>query len=999
MTPGRSRASLALDTPATARKAWAIPFDAGSSPRAPSEVTEVRRHGRLHHSRPPLAKQQLLLVDADPRSVRVLEVSLKKAGFSVTTASDGQDALSKIAFSTPDLVLTDTRLPRLDGYELVRKLKDNPEHAAIPVVFLTSQKSIEDKIRGLELGVEDYLTKPIFVRELIARVNLLLAKRTHQSLATNTPNGRRTRLSGDLEDMGVVDLLQTFEVGRKSGVARIESSGRIAVVYFRDGKVVDAELGRLCGEEAVYRSLIWSAGTFEVEFCPVDRKDTIPTSTQGLLMEGMRRLDEWGRLLEQLPPLETTFEVDHEQLVDRLNEIPDELNGILRLFDGRRTLMEVVDNSPFEDLSTLSTVTKLYFEGLLVICEAPTEPVDDIVVPSLDLEGEGRTARSDSSLDVVPGQRESGAPLSWRPSAPPVSPSMHALISEPSISRPPNHEEERLLSPATPPPSAPPEDSEALPPPPPQPTEPVELDSAALVSEAPDAVSLAPAVSEGRRGNVIPFPGPRTSAPPAAPVNPGAFESDLPQEDGVAARDLGGSGAWFDRSAAGDDTTASDATASDAGDGEESGEDAPFSDEPLRPSRAIEVRELEPFALETAKEDRHPSGEVASSSRREPCEGEEDGPPLRLRKPRSGPRSDEGDLRTAAVRPEHGPSTGAGPRGAPVESGLRSSEVATSAQDDDTDGRESALAMKDVAPGRDDGALRLGQVTSALSPSHEALSSDGGSHEATTQETSSQEATTQETTTQEPSAPEADFFSEGDAGEYDGGPAHFEQQQEVLQALEREVYEERRSTRPPANVLEARRQRHTRLVWSVVGVSAAVAALGLIWGALEGGDGAAAVTPSVQGADPAPAPAPAPAPPPVLDAPAPLPEALEDDPVRAEFPEDPVDSEVTADAAPAEGVTAPAVPHESARPPAGRTESAARSPQERPPARVAPPAPRPERTPSASASSSTRPGATAAGAATPGTTSPAPAPAPSATSPTPAPAPPGQPPSAAFPLD
>ena len=91
-----------------------------------------------------MAKKQLLLVDADPRSVRVLEVSLKNGGYSVTTAGDGQDALAKIELSAPDLILTDTRLPRLDGYELVRRVKAHPEYAAIPVVFLTSQRSIED---------------------------------------------------------------------------------------------------------------------------------------------------------------------------------------------------------------------------------------------------------------------------------------------------------------------------------------------------------------------------------------------------------------------------------------------------------------------------------------------------------------------------------------------------------------------------------------------------------------------------------------------------------------------------------------------------------------------------------------------------------------------------------------------------------------------------------------------------------------------------------------
>ncbi|HKY38301.1 MAG TPA: response regulator [Polyangiaceae bacterium] len=383
-----------------------------------------------------MAKKQLLLVDADPRSVRVLEVSLKKSGYSVTTASDGADALAKIDFSAPDLILSDTRLPRLDGYELVRRMKDRPEHAQIPVVFLTSQKSIEDKIRGLELGVEDYLTKPIFVRELIARVNLLLARRTQERMATAVPMSRRTRLSGSLEDMGVVDLLQTFEISRKTGVGKIGDGRREARIYFRDGKVVDAELGRLRGEEAVYRALIWNSGHFEVEFCPIDREDIIPTSTQGLLMEGMRRVDEWGRLLEQLPPLATIFEVDHEQLVERLNEIPDDLNGILKLFDGKRTLLDVVDDSPFEDLSTLSTITKLFFEGLLVVSHAA--PDDDVVPSEVDGGASARPERFSISTaaeeDVVPEYTseprlpaEPSAP-SWRPSAPPL-----ALPGEPSV--------------------------------------------------------------------------------------------------------------------------------------------------------------------------------------------------------------------------------------------------------------------------------------------------------------------------------------------------------------------------------------------------------------------------------------------------------------------------------------------------------------------------------------------------------------------------------------
>ncbi|HEY5956940.1 MAG TPA: hypothetical protein VIV60_10325, partial [Polyangiaceae bacterium] len=157
--------------------------------------------------------------------------------------------------------------------------------------------------------------------------------------------------------------------------------------------------------------------------------DIIPTSTQGLLMEGMRRVDEWGRMLEQLPPLATIFDVDHQQLLERLGEIPDELNGILRLFDGGRTLADVVDDSPFEDLSTLSNISKLYFEGILVVTEAALGDHSLGAARQSDA-GELTPAQAAERLEedmLVPGRELSEPRLgaaqavsSWRPSAPPV---------------------------------------------------------------------------------------------------------------------------------------------------------------------------------------------------------------------------------------------------------------------------------------------------------------------------------------------------------------------------------------------------------------------------------------------------------------------------------------------------------------------------------------------------------------------------------------------------
>jgi CheY-like chemotaxis protein len=318
-----------------------------------------------------LAKQHLLLVDGDPKSLRVMEVSLRKAGFTVTTAVHGKDALERCEVSQPDLILSDTKMPEMDGFELCRRLKQDERFRGTPFIFLTGQKSVEYKVKGLELGVEDYLTKPIYIKEIVTRVKILLEKKERERLEKKD---LRASFSGSLADMGVVDLVQTLEMGKKSGALHLTSPAGSAVVYFRDGRVLDCEMGKLTGESAFYRLLNWQEGEFAIEFRSIEREERIPFSTQGLLMEGMRRIDEWGRIVEQLPALDKVFELDYWLLADRLAEIPDDVNTLLRLFDGRRSLGRIIEEADYDDLAAAGVLSRLYFEKIIREVELPGLP-------------------------------------------------------------------------------------------------------------------------------------------------------------------------------------------------------------------------------------------------------------------------------------------------------------------------------------------------------------------------------------------------------------------------------------------------------------------------------------------------------------------------------------------------------------------------------------------------------------------------------------------------
>lgn len=331
-----------------------------------------------------MARQNLLIVDGDARNRRVLEVSLRKAGFSITAASTGEEALEYLEHAEPDLLISDTRLPGLDGFGLCTAMKEHERWRQIPFIFLTSDKSVEDKVRGLELGIEDYLTKPIYIKEITTRVTMLLQRKQHERLERR--DTARTKFTGRLADMAVVDLLQTIEISRKSGVISFMTALGDATVWFRDGSVIDAQMGRLQGEAAIYRLLSLGDGEFELEFKAINRGQQIHANTQALLMEGMRRVDEWGRLLEQLPPLDAVLVVEASAYAERRDSLSPENSAVLKRFDGRRNILEVVDDSGIDDLDALGAISQFFFEGLLAPAEENHAVGTDPLPAGLSLE-------------------------------------------------------------------------------------------------------------------------------------------------------------------------------------------------------------------------------------------------------------------------------------------------------------------------------------------------------------------------------------------------------------------------------------------------------------------------------------------------------------------------------------------------------------------------------------------------------------------------------------
>lgn len=234
---------------------------------------------------------KLLLVDDNPMVLAMLKHALASLA-KVTTASDAADALLKAVDDVPDLLVCDYRMPGMDGRQLVEKLKSRPATANFTTVLMASKADIAERLSPQD-AADDYLEKPFFVKEATRRVKRMIDRIALEKMAKTAPSDGVVR--GNLSQMNVIDLMQSLEMGRKSCRISLSNENDKCEVFFVEGQVKHATYGSLVGDEAVFKVLRWTGGNFELDFEGKTDKETTQLNTQGLLMEGLRLLDESTR--------------------------------------------------------------------------------------------------------------------------------------------------------------------------------------------------------------------------------------------------------------------------------------------------------------------------------------------------------------------------------------------------------------------------------------------------------------------------------------------------------------------------------------------------------------------------------------------------------------------------------------------------------------------------------------------------------------------------------
>jgi len=237
---------------------------------------------------------KLLLAEDNPM-VRDLVAKGLEHFCEVLIANDGADALLKVIDEPPDVILCDYNMPGLNGRQLFEKLRSREATRHIPFVFMASRSDIEERLRPLIEGAEDFIAKPFLLKDLVRSAKKIVDRLLLEKLQKQA--SRPGVIQGRLEEMSMVDLMQSLEMGQKSCRLQVQKGIEKAELYFASGQCRDAKLGNLAGDDAVYKIILWTEGEFEIDFNAANASTATTTtrSTTGLLMEAMRLMDEANR--------------------------------------------------------------------------------------------------------------------------------------------------------------------------------------------------------------------------------------------------------------------------------------------------------------------------------------------------------------------------------------------------------------------------------------------------------------------------------------------------------------------------------------------------------------------------------------------------------------------------------------------------------------------------------------------------------------------------------
>jgi FixJ family two-component response regulator len=303
------------------------------------------------------ATQSTILFAGDDPALSDLFRRFKEQDFAVGHAAEGNVALQKALELKPALVVIDVGLRSIPAPRFAQILRTNRQGNDLAIVFVGEEN---EEIEGFVRHRDAFFARPLNLSQISAYI-----EKHFQRLAQAQQLLRQTQeVKGSLDQLGITDLLQLFGLNRKSGTLFLARGTEQGIVQLQDGQIVNARLGRVDAEKALYRLLLWSSGTFRFSpgAVPGPRRISIPTDH--LIMEGLRLGDEAAAQAERLPALQSLMQLalPRERLPQGLRAATREILHKLEMYP---RVSDLLDHCTYGDLQVLQVLRVLREKGVI----------------------------------------------------------------------------------------------------------------------------------------------------------------------------------------------------------------------------------------------------------------------------------------------------------------------------------------------------------------------------------------------------------------------------------------------------------------------------------------------------------------------------------------------------------------------------------------------------------------------------------------------------------
>jgi DNA-binding response OmpR family regulator/predicted regulator of Ras-like GTPase activity (Roadblock/LC7/MglB family) len=227
-----------------------------------------------------MSKGRILVVDDELHIVRPCIKALKIKGYDAQGASDGRQALVLIEREPFDLLLLDLKMPGMNGLEVLRRAKTLQSNVA--AIIITGYGTLEAAAEAMQLGAADFVSKPLDMKALVDKVQQALERVSRPESVVR----------GNLRSMSLTSIVSVTCNEGTQATLEIRHADRLARIFFNDGDIIHAELDGVTGAEVIYRILAWEEGEFSMTPDGTVPERTVHTGWSGLLLEGLRRIDE-----------------------------------------------------------------------------------------------------------------------------------------------------------------------------------------------------------------------------------------------------------------------------------------------------------------------------------------------------------------------------------------------------------------------------------------------------------------------------------------------------------------------------------------------------------------------------------------------------------------------------------------------------------------------------------------------------------------------------------